>query len=330
MIDNKEVTKKLVIQKVLWYINSEEWRKEIIKDNKYARKFLWPVSMEGLHESELNERLAMIVGILRKNSSEVVRYEELGMDLYWYYMSQCMSYIWSEEFVYKIMGKFINMILNDILSNSDNYYNVDELKDTEILKLLRGDNNNFIWCMIWADINKDRDGINNLWDNTKHWLELNGKVKREDGTVINNVKDFTTSQNDDLVYIYNEIIKWTGGKYNNQKNIINNMLTDEGKELTTAMFRRHLYMLCIKSILFYKTHYNGDATVNYDFYWKHKDKIDKLKNMWNWDRDEKEKEDVTIAKDSIVALKDDKWVNDTDMASLSEGDLWDIDMDPWF
>ena len=69
---------------------------------------------------------------------------------------------------------------------------------------------------------------------------------------------------------------------------------------------------------------------NYDFYWKHKDKIDKLKNMWNWDRDEKEKEDVTIAKDSIVALKDDKWVNDTDMASLSEGDLWDIDMDPWF
>jgi len=42
------------------------------------------------------------------------------------------------------MGKFINMILNDILSDSDNYYNVDKLKDKEILKLLRGDNNNFI------------------------------------------------------------------------------------------------------------------------------------------------------------------------------------------
>ena len=55
------------------------------------------------------------------------------------------------------------------------------------------------------------------------------------------------------------------------------MMTDEGKKLITPMFRRHLYMLCIKSMVFYKMHHDGDATVNYDFYWKHKDKIDSLK-----------------------------------------------------
>jgi len=38
-------------------------------------------------------------------------------------------------------------------------------------------------------------------------------------------------------------------------------------------------MLCIKCIIFYNESKDEDTTINYDFYWKHKDKIDRLKYM---------------------------------------------------
>jgi len=352
MINNKELTRKFVIQKVLLYINSEEWKRELRNNNKYAGKYFGTLTLSKLHTDDMSneslyEMLRIAVGILRFNSLDSVIYEELWIDLYSYYMSQCMSYSWSPWFVLKIMGKIINMTLWQILLDKSEYYHEDKLNTEIIRKMLvwELELDKFIWSITWAIKKKEDEWtINNLGDDDDHWLRLEWRIRRRDWYIINKVQDLTKSSNEDLKFIYNELIKDSWKKYKVQKTLINNMTKEEAKNFITPIFRRHLYILCIKSIVFYKTHQNGDMTVNYDFYWKHKDKIDRLKAMSNDEErvntedinteetntNEKENKDIVVAKKETDTLEWNKMENGQVTATTSEDKLKDINEDPWF
>ena len=63
------------------------------------------------------ERFRACVGLFRRNTRQVMRYEDISYSMYGHIMSQCMSYHTSKTFVVRMLSKFTLSLLDKILDD---------------------------------------------------------------------------------------------------------------------------------------------------------------------------------------------------------------------
>ena len=285
---------RAVMTKVLEYVNGEIFKKKLFEDWRYNKKYnhislITPLLDQDVSDIWVLTKLRSTIGILHRNLNKKIRYEESEVEMYKHYMAQCMSYHSNKSFVFKILNKTFNILLKDYLVRIEEKVKIENVTSDlmDVLFLwgdIEKDGKRFTWSITGVSVDtseEDEWTIGNLWDKDSDWVQLS-KTKFKDtcGTILTR-KDFLNLTNVEIKSMYDDLIDWSWERYSVQKKLIINAVKfkDEDNKLVTSMFVRHLYLMSIKSIMFYNkehTHFEYNGIVNYDFYWKHKEKIDMI------------------------------------------------------